>query len=72
MARPDLTYGAPVAFFDLYVDDNLGDVWPCDECLPWHVEVIREDGHIYLREWHAAECPTLTHVLASIRRSDGG
>lgn len=72
MSRPDLSYRAPVAFFDLYVDDELGSVWPCTACLPWHFDVIREGDDIYVREWHAAECPTLAHVLAAIHRSDGG
>lgn len=33
-------------------------VWPCPDCLPWHVEVLldRHEGTVLLREWHAAQC----------------
>lgn len=33
-------------------------VWPCRDCLPWHVEVLldRHQGSVLLREWHAPGC----------------
>lgn len=60
--RPDLTYHAPILSVDL---DPFGwEIWPCHECLPWHVEFVEVDGEYYAREWHAAECPTLAALLA--------
>ncbi|PRY13594.1 hypothetical protein [Kineococcus rhizosphaerae] len=56
--RPRLTYDAPVLAFDYPADGD--PVWPCTECLPWHLEVVVEDGEVLIREWHAAECPVFT------------
>lgn len=61
--RPDLTYKAPVMSVDL---DPFGwEIWPCHECLPWHIEFVQVDGEYYAREWHAAECPQLLLLLAN-------
>jgi hypothetical protein len=64
--RPNLTYSAPVAWVDLAAEGY--EIWPCHDCLPWHAEVIQDDDsdYIFVREWHAAECPTLAQVLADI------
>ena len=60
--RPDRTYRAPILSVDL---DPFGyEIWPCHECLPWHVEFVTSDGGYVAREWHAAECPALLHLLS--------
>lgn len=39
-------------------------IWPCSECEPWHVEILRDpDGAVFAREWHAAGCPNLAELL---------
>jgi hypothetical protein len=59
--RPDLTFRAPILSVDL---DPFGwDIWPCHECLPWHVEFVRVEDEYCAREWHAAECPRLAELL---------
>lgn len=59
--RPDVTYRAPVLSVDL---DPFGwEIWPCHDCLPWHVEFVNVEGEYYAREWHAAECPMLAQLL---------
>jgi hypothetical protein len=59
--KPRLAYDAPVAWVDL---DAEGDIWPCPDCLPWHLEVIRDDdGDVFVREWHAIDCPLLASLL---------
>jgi hypothetical protein len=59
--RRNTTYGAPVGCVDLAAFDDDGEpyqIHPCNSCLPWHAEVIRgDDGEIFVREWHAVECP---------------
>ncbi len=63
--RPNLTYSAPVMSVDLAADGY--EIWPCRDCLPWHLEVLRDDsGDVFVREWHAAECPTLVELLADV------
>lgn len=55
-----LKYNDPVLPFDYPIDGK--PIWPCAECLPWHVEVIDsedEDG-VVIREWHAVDCPVLS------------
>jgi hypothetical protein len=64
--KPDLTYAAPVAWIDLAADEDDGtpcEIWPCNDCLPWHIEVIQEDGNVYIREWHAVDCPLFQDLL---------
>jgi hypothetical protein len=63
--RPNLNLSAPILSVDL---DPFGwEIWPCHECLPWHVEFIKDDDGYFAREWHAAECPMLLQLL----RRDG-
>jgi len=33
-------------------------IWPCRDCLSWHVEVLldRHQGSVLLREWHDPGC----------------
>ncbi len=71
MAKPNLTYSAPVLSVDLAAEGY--QIWPCNDCLPWHAEVVVEDGSdfLYVREWHAAECPTLAEVLRAIAEHGG-
>ncbi|WP_328850983.1 hypothetical protein OG994_23390 [Micromonospora globbae] len=63
--RPNTTYSAPVMSVDLFAEGY--EIWPCHDCMPWHAEVIQDDsGDVFVREWHAAECPTLAQVLAEV------
>ena len=65
MARePELTYRAPVLSVDLAADGY--QIWPCNDCLPWHTEVIHDYHGLFVREWHAAECPTLASIYAAV------
>lgn len=63
--KPNLTYSAPILCVDLAADEY--EIFPCGDCLPWHAEVIEEDGVTYVREWHAADCPTLRDLFDVIR-----
>jgi hypothetical protein len=62
------TYDAPVGSIDLAAFNSEGEpyqIWGCNDCLPWHAEVIREDdGVIIVREWHAVGCETFRSLLA--------
>jgi hypothetical protein len=47
---------APLDFFDHEPDGK--PIWPCDGCLPWHIEVTQDpDGKVRIRHWHAIGCP---------------
>lgn len=65
--RPVLHYAAPVGSIDLATHDDDGmpvAIWPCGECLPWHLEVIiGEGGEVFAREWHAIECPAFVALI---------
>ena len=58
-----LDYSAPVLPIEYDLDDD--PIWPCPDCLPWHVEIVREPDNgasgWVVREWHAVDCPALTH-----------
>lgn len=56
-----LGYTAPVLSVDL--DCEGWEIWPCVECLPWHLEVLTGDRGVFVREWHAAECPRLVDLI---------
>lgn len=60
--RPKVDYAAPMLSVDL---EAFGyEIWPCEECLPWHLEVVVDaTDHVLVREWHAAECPVLLELL---------
>jgi hypothetical protein len=66
--KPNGTYSAPVACVDWPYDDDV--IWPCPECLPWHLEIVKDPktGDTTVREWHAAESPMLVEIL---KGSDG-
>ena len=53
--RRRVYYTPPVIFFEYDRDDD--PIWPCSQCLPWHVEVTDRDGTTVIREWHAVDCP---------------
>lgn len=65
--RPNTNYSAPILSVDLTPWEQDGtpiEVWPCNDCLPWHIEVVTdEDDEVWVREWHAAECPTFKELL---------
>lgn len=65
---PKVTLDAPIASIDLEAFDDDGasyEITPCHECLPWRAEVVLdvEDNRPIVREWHAAECPSLVELL---------
>lgn len=67
--RPRTDYSAPVLCVDLAVEGY--EIWPCHECLPWHLEVLRHDnGDVFAREWHAADCPHLQQLLTADDQED--
>lgn len=55
--RPRVNLHAPVLPFDYPADGE--PIWPCHDCLPWHVEVVVEEDQVLVREWHAVDCPVL-------------
>lgn len=61
MSTRQNTYTAPVLPFDYPADEE--PIWPCHDCLPWHVEVLLDnpDGLIWVREWHAIGCQIWSH-----------
>ena len=64
--KPNVTYSAPVGSVDLAAETPDGtpySIWPCPECLPWHVEVIRDGQDVVVREWHAIECSVFQELI---------
>jgi hypothetical protein len=65
--RRKTTNSAPVGCVDLAAFDDDGEPYeirPCYSCLPWHAEVhVDEDGAIFVREWHAMECPQFEELV---------
>lgn len=42
------------------------EIHGCNYCLPWHAEVrVDDDGHIFVREWHAVECEAFEELISS-------
>lgn len=65
--EPHLTRSAPIGSVDLHAfkeDGTPHEIWPCDDCLPWHAEVVRVEGEILVREWHAVDCPQFQRLIA--------
>lgn len=65
--KPKVTRDAPIGPVDLYAfkeDGTSHEIWPCYDCLPWHAEVVRVEGEILVREWHAVDCPTFQRLIA--------
>lgn len=75
---PKLDYTAPVLCVDLPAVDERNDnepfqITPCPDCLPWHIEIVSDDDFplgVAVREWHAADCPTLASTIAICRDED--
>ena len=65
--RRNTTYTAPVGCVDLAAFDDDGEPYEihgCDDCLPWYAEVhLDDDGQVFVREWHAAECKTFQDLI---------
>jgi hypothetical protein len=65
--RRRITYTAPIGSADLAAFDENGEPYEihgCQYCLPWHAEVhIDDDGHVFVREWHAVECETFEELI---------
>ena len=41
---------------------------PCQECTSWHAEVMKKDGYVFVREWHAVDCKTFRMLTAKTVR----
>lgn len=70
--RRNVTFSAPVGCVDLAAFDDDGEPYEihgCDNCLPWHAEVLVEDGHVFVREWHAVDCQAFQELLDVIKPS---
>jgi len=66
--KPNKTYTAPVGSIDLAAEMDDGTpyaIWPCDDCLPWHAEVVRDGEDVFVREWHAVDCQQFQELLRS-------
>ncbi len=67
--RRRITYTAPIGSVDLAAWDEDGkpyEIHGCDSCLPWHAEVhVDDDGHVFVREWHAVECEVFEELINS-------
>lgn len=64
--KPNTARNAPVGSVDMLAFQKDGtpyEIWPCDHCLPWHAEVVRSEGEIIVREWHAVDCPLFQELL---------
>lgn len=52
-------YATPVLPLDYPLSTLDGAlIWPCDDCLPWHIEVVDDPatGSPIVREWHSVGC----------------
>lgn len=70
-SKPNITNSAPIGSLDLDASSEDGtpaQIWPCNECYPWHAEVIVEDGYTFVREWHAVDCPTFQELIKHVAR----
>jgi hypothetical protein len=57
---PRVSYGAILGCIDQAAEDDEGTpygIWPCEHCIPWHAEVIRDGDDVFVREWHVKGCP---------------
>ena len=47
------------------------DFHACGDCLPWSFDVVvnHPNGGVWVREWHAENCPYLLEIEA-VRRGD--
>ena len=72
--------GSPPSERDLHSADRLCrpgrvqrgrrgvEIWPCQNCLPFHAEVVLDDdGDVFVREWHAVECPQFIDLTSDVR-----
>lgn len=65
--RPKVGRDAPVGSIDMraFADDGTAyEITPCHHCLPWHAEVVVDQGEIIVREWHAFDCELFQELLA--------
>ncbi|MFD9246629.1 hypothetical protein ACFV0D_32830 [Streptomyces sp. NPDC059556] len=44
-------------------EGNAYEIHACQDCLPWHAEVVIADGEILVREWHAVGCPQFKELI---------
>ncbi|MFF7335474.1 hypothetical protein [Streptomyces sp. NPDC008150] len=65
--RPNTNRDAPVGSIDMRALQDDGtpyEIWPCHHCLPWHAEVVVDEGEIIVREWHAFDCELFQELLS--------
>jgi hypothetical protein len=63
---PNVHRDAPVGSVDMPAFQEDGtpyEIWPCHDCLPWHAEVVRSEGDVLVREWHAVDCPLFVELI---------
>ena len=69
--RPNTNLAAPVGSVDLAAFESDGtpiSFRPCQECAPWHAEVMNKDGYVFVREWHAIDCKTFRMLTEKVTR----
>ena len=68
--KSNTTYTASIGSVDLAAVNDDGTsfvIWPCEGCLPWHAEVVRDEyGTLYVREWHAVDCGEFRNLLSAV------
>lgn len=69
--RPTVTFTAPIGSIDLAAfnaDGEAYEIWPCQNCLRFHAEVVLDDdGNVFVREWHAVECAQFIELTSDVR-----
>jgi hypothetical protein len=69
--EPNVGNTAPVGSIDLDAADEDGEPYEiraCLWCAPWFAEVHRDDdGTVFVREWHAVDCPHFQELLADAK-----
>ncbi|WP_331764430.1 hypothetical protein [Streptomyces anulatus] len=66
--KPNVTYNAPIGSVDLVAfkeDGTSYEIWACLDCLPWHAELVRVEGELLVREWHAVDCPQFQNLISA-------
>ena len=60
MPRKRITRNSPVLPIEYPAVDGE-PIHPCPDCLPWHIDVVLDhpEGGVWVREWHAVDCPAL-------------
>lgn len=64
MPKRRITFADPVLPTEWPWHEQDDPIWPCRECLPWHVDIrVDEDTQqVWVRQWHAVDCPVLAEI----------